>query len=631
MGMTELALQTTLTDQQREYLNMVMQSADSLLRLLNDILDFSKVEAGKLELETIEFSLRDLLGDAMLTFGLRADEKGVELTYLVPPDVPDTLVGDPGRLRQIVINLVGNALKFTEHGEIVVVVIVEEREESQVDLHFVVSDTGIGIPAEKQQQIFESFSQADTSTTRRYGGTGLGLTISKELVKLMGGRIWVESEIDKGSAFHFTVHFGIAQGAPRDAWISPENLAGVPVLVVDDNRTNRRILQDLLTNWGMQPSLAESGPAALALLDAAAVRGAPFRVALLDVLMPDMDGFMLAERIRQQPRLQDCSLIMLSSAGQTENWARCRELGIARYLIKPVKQSDLRDAIARVLGTREEAGSPAGTGPGLVVGPPRSLRILLAEDGLVNQRVACEFLERRGHTVVVAKNGREALEAVDREAFDLVLMDVQMPEMDGFQATKAIRQKERATGGHMPIVAMTAGAFKEDRERCLSSGMDAYLSKPIRAASLYEVIEGLGVASVCRQEVVPSSGEQKPVPAEPPVDWNAALEQVGGSEELLRELMTIFVEESGELMPALRKAIEQQNMPEVRRLAHTIKGAATHLTARSAVAAALRLETMGRDRDLAGADEAYARLEREIEQLKQAVWDYTQSQTSFEK
>jgi len=616
MGMTELALQTSLTDQQREYLNMVMQSADSLLRLLNDILDFSKVEAGKLELESIEFSLRDLLGDAMLTFGLQADEKGVELTYLVPPDVPDTLVGDPGRLRQIVINLVGNALKFTEHGEIVVVVIVEEREEPHVDLHFVVSDTGIGIPAEKQQQIFEAFSQADTSTTRRFGGTGLGLTISMQLVRLMAGRIWVESEVGKGSAFHFTAHFGIAQGAPQDAWISPEDLAGVPVLVVDDNRTNRRILQDLLTNWGMQPSLAESGPAALAQLEAAAGRGTPFRVALLDVLMPDMDGFMLAERIREQPRLQECRLIMLSSAGQMENWSRCRDLGVARYLIKPVKQSDLRDALARVLSTRTGPGGAAGAISTRGPETRRSLRILLAEDGLVNQRVACEFLERRGHEVVVANNGREALEEFGREVFDLVLMDVQMPKMDGFQATQTIREMERATGGHIPIVAMTAGAFKEDRERCLGSGMDAYLSKPIRAATLYEIVEGLARTA---------SGRRKSVSAEPPVDWNAALEQIGGSEELLKELTTVFVQESGELMPALRTAIEQQNMAEVRRLAHTLKGAATHLAAKSVVATAFRLERMGRDGDLSGADEAYASLQRQVEQLWQAAADFTRN------
>jgi len=610
MGMTELALQTTLTDQQREYLNMVMHSADALLRLLNDILDFSKVEAGKLELESIAFSLRDILGDAMLSFALQADEKQVELTYLVPPNVPDTLLGDPGRLRQIILNLVGNALKFTQQGEVVVVVMCDEREESQVDLHFVVTDTGIGIPLEQQQQMFEAFSQADTSTTRRYGGTGLGLTISMQLVKLMSGRLWVESEEGHGSAFHFTVRFGIAQGAPRGAWISPENLAGIPVLVVDDNRTNRRILHDLLTNWGMQPSLAASGPAALEQFEAAAARGTPFRMALLDVMMPDMDGFMLAERIRARPQLHDCILIMLSSAGQMENQVRRQELRIAHYLIKPVKHSDLRDAMIRALSAREQPLVPSAVTPAQTAEGRRSLRILLAEDGVVNQRVAREFLERRGHRVVVANDGREAVEAVEREAFDLVLMDVQMPEMDGLEATRAIRQQERSTGSHLPIVATTAAAFKEDRERCLAAGMDAYLSKPIQPASLYETIEALAVSSPV---------DQPSVPAETIMDWNAALEQLDGSEELLRELMGIFVEESDDLMLGLRQAIGQRNMAEVRRLAHTIKGGAKHFAAHSVEAAALRLETMGRDGDLAGADEAYARLDCEVEQLKRAL------------
>lgn len=608
MGMTELALQTTLTDQQREYLNIVLQSADSLLRLLNDILDFSKVEAGKLEMESIDFPLRDTLGDAMQTFGLRADEKGVELTYLVPPDVPDTLVGDPGRLRQIIINLVGNALKFTEKGEIVAVVIVEELAESQVDLHFVVSDTGIGIAPDKVKQIFEAFSQADTSTTRRYGGTGLGLTISMQLVKLMGGNIWVESELGKGSAFHFTVRFGLAQGKPTHSWISPESLANIPVLVVDDNRTNRRILEDLLTNWGMQPSMAASGPAALAQLDRAATQGAPFRLALLDVMMPDMDGFMLAEKIRQHPHLQECTLIMLSSAGQTENSTRCQELGVARYLIKPVKHSDLRNAIARVLSTRDEASGRQGTHLPQRAEARRSLRILLAEDGLVNQRIAREFLERRGHEVVVVNNGREAVEAVEREVFDVVLMDVQMPLMDGFEATAAIRQREQITGGHIQIVATTAHALKGDRERCLNAGMDGYLTKPIQPALLYEVIDGV---------VLKPPAEIDSVANGPVMDWNAAVNLVGGSEEMLRELLVLFFKESGEYLSSLRQAIDQENLADVRRCAHTIKGSATYFAAPSTVDAATRLETMGKNGDLTGANEALTLLEHEVERLRQ--------------
>jgi CheY-like chemotaxis protein len=434
--------------------------------------------------------LGDSLADAMHTFGLQAAEKGVELAYLIPPDVPDALVGDPGRLRQVIINLVGNALKFTEQGEIVAVVTVDSLEESAVVLHFMVSDTGIGISADKQQQIFEAFSQADTSTTRRYGGTGLGLAISTQLVKLMGGKLWVESEVGQGSEFHFTVRFGIAQGAPAHSWVRPEGLAGIRLLVVDDNRTNRHILRDVLTNWGMRPTIAVDGPDALMHMNEAAIRGEPFELAILDVMMPDMDGFTLAERIRLDPRLQNCALIMLSSAGQTEN-SVCQKLDIARFLIKPVKQSELRETILRVLSTPAESVDSTPTG---FVETPRSLHILLAEDGITNQLVACGLLKTRGHRVVVANNGREAVEAFEREAFDLVLMDVMMPEMDGLEATAVIRQKEQTTGSHIKIVAMTAHALKGDCERCLEAGMDGYLSKPVKPKALYEMIESIASA-----------------------------------------------------------------------------------------------------------------------------------------
>ena len=616
MGMSELALQTSLTDQQREYLNIVLQSADALLRLLNDILDFSKVEAGKLELETIDFLLRDSLGDAMHTFGLKAAEKGVELTYLVPPDVPDALIGDPGRLRQIVINLVGNAFKFTEQGEIVIVVTVESLEESHVELHFIVSDTGIGIPVEKQQQIFAAFSQADTSTTRRYGGTGLGLAISMQLVKLMNGNLWVESTPGEGSAFHFTVTFGLASGAPASFWLSPEGLAGVPVLVVDDNRTNRRILEDLLTNWGMRPGMAVGGREALVQLKDAAKRGEPFRLALLDVMMPDMDGFTLAELIREDPSLEDCTLIILSTAGQTEDSTRCEELGIARYLIKPVKHSDLRETILRTLSTEVVPSAPRRPVPMSVAESPRSLRILLAEDGVINQRVACGLLEKRGHKVIVANNGREAVEAVEREAFDLVLMDLRMPEMDGIEATAAIRQREQTSGNHIRIIAMTADALKGDRDRCLASGMDDYLTKPIRPKILYAMLDGL----------IPTAHiDSVSVPAEAIIDWDAALEQMGGSHGTLREMITPFIEESGELLSELREAIKTQRMEDVHRLAHTIKGTAFCFAAEPTAAAAARLEMMGRSNNLTDADEACASLEYEVERLTQALVDFAKN------
>ncbi|MFL5245247.1 MAG: response regulator [Gemmataceae bacterium] len=614
MGMTELALQTTLSHQQREYLNIVMQSADALLRLLNDILDFSKVEAGKLELEDIEFKLRDSVGDALHTFGLRAAEKRVELTYLVPPDVPDVLIGDTGRLRQVVINLVGNALKFTDQGEIVVVVTVDALEESHAWLHFTVSDTGIGIPLDKQQQIFEAFSQADSSTTRRYGGTGLGLAISMQLVKLMGGQLWVESAPGKGSAFHFTVCFGVPKGAPASFWLPNEGLAGVSVLGVDDNSANRWILKDTLANWGMRPTMAADGPRALAQMEEAVIRGEPFRLALLDVMMPNMDGFQLAEQIRRNPHLRDCILIMLSSAGLTENSGRCQDLGVARYLIKPVKQSDLREAILRVLS---HADKPCRPSDPVVSQQPerwRSKRILLADDGLVNQQVARQLLEARGHKVVVVNNGREAVGALAHDSFDLVLMDVQMPEMDGFQATMAIRQKEQSTGNHIPIVAMTARAMKGDREQCLNAGMDGYLSKPIRSKDLYEKVEGIAASST-DDSVLPVDADQP----ESAMNWNLSVSRVGGREELLRQMATLFLKEIDELMIALRTALSKLDVSKVRRVAHAIKGSAACFAAEPTVAAALSLEFLANDGVLTTAEDSYSLLEREVERLKLAI------------
>ncbi|HEV2131618.1 MAG TPA: CHASE domain-containing protein, partial [Longimicrobiaceae bacterium] len=406
IGMTELLLNTDLTPQQREYAHLVEQSADSLLRLLNDILDFSKIEAGRLELESIPFTLRDVLGDTLQTLGLRAAEKGIELAYRIPPEVPDRLIGDPGRLRQIVVNLAGNAVKFTEQGEVVVTVEAESVTADEVALHVAVRDTGIGIPPEKQQIIFEAFSQADSSMSRQFGGTGLGLAISMELVALMGGRMWVESEPGVGSTFHFTATFALQKGAPRRAPAGPETLHQLPVLVVDDNATNRRILEEMLASWRMRPAMADGAPAALATLDRAAADGQPFRLVLLDGMMPGMDGYTLAERIREQPYGAQIPLMMLTSAGTAGDSARAAKLGIARTLIKPVKQSDLLAAILEVLDIGPEEPQPEEAAAD---GRPEeipSLRILLTEDGLVNQKVAVSLLERRGHSVAVANNGR---------------------------------------------------------------------------------------------------------------------------------------------------------------------------------------------------------------------------------
>jgi CheY-like chemotaxis protein len=469
---------------------MVKSSADSLLALLNDILDFSKIEAGKLDFETIDFHLRDTLDDTIKTLGLQAQQKRLELACHVLPDVPDSLRGDPTRLRQIVVNLLGNAIKFTAEGEVVIQVEMQDESEDEVVLHFAVKDTGVGIPLEKQQLIFEAFTQTDSSTTRKYGGTGLGLAISSRLVNRMGGKIWVESELGQGSTFHFTTRFQLQKVSSRKyAPLGAEALWGLPVLVVDDNATNRRVLQEMLLACEMNPQLTESGSAALAILERANTQASPFALILLDAQMPDMDGFSVAEKIKQDGRFAKSPVIMLTSGGFRGDAARCRELGIQAYLSKPIKRSDLLEAIIAVLGSqsRVEASPSLVTVHSLRESRAR-LKILLAEDNRVNQMLAVRLLEKRGHEVAVATNGQEALEALDKQAFDLILMDVQMPEMDGLQATVAIRKSELKSGKHIPIIAMTAHAMAGDRERCLEAGMDDYITKPIRPEQLNDVL-----------------------------------------------------------------------------------------------------------------------------------------------
>ena len=491
IGMTDLALETELTSEQREYLNIVKLSADSLLMVINDILDFSKIEAKKLDLEPIDFRLHDCLGDITDALAMRAEQKQLELICHILPDVPDYLIGDPGRLRQIIVNLIGNAIKFTEKGEVVLRVEKETETKDNVDLHFSVIDTGIGIPAEDQETIFESFIQADGSTTRRYGGTGLGLTISSQLVKLMNGRIWVESEKGKGSNFQFVVRFGLQKGqiathVPAD----PKNLKDLAILVVDDNTTNRFLLQEILSNWGMKPTPAESGRSALAAMERAFNANNPFTLALIDYQMPEMDGFVLTEKIRQNPQFAGIKIVLLSSIGRRGEVTHCEKLKIDGYLTKPIKQSDLFDTIVTVFGESLIEGKTTTVTRHKIRENRKQLKILLTEDNLINQKLGLRVLENRGHTVTIANNGLEALAILEKESFDLVLMDVQMPEMDGFEATQAIRQKEKETGHHIPILALTAHAMKGDMEKCMEKGMDGYVSKPIKAEELFEVIEG---------------------------------------------------------------------------------------------------------------------------------------------
>ena len=498
LGMTELVLDTDLTAEQRDSLGLVRLSAESLLTVINDILDFSKIEAGKLEIESIPFDLRESLGETMKALGFRAHQKGLELIYEVQPDLPEAVLGDPGRIRQILVNLVGNSIKFTERGEILLSVTQDEESSEAVLLHFAVKDTGVGIPADKQQRVFEAFSQADGSMARKYGGTGLGLTICTRLVGLMGGRIWVESQLGQGSTFHFTLRMAV-QSPPSalPAPLQPEELRNLPVLIVDDNFTNRRVLQGMLDRWGMRPSAVEGGRAALQALEIAKSTGRSFPLILLDGHMPEMDGFTLAALIQKDPELVGAAIMMLTSAGHVGDAARCRELGISAYLVKPVRQGELLSSIRQILqkAAKQEA-VPLVTRHTLREGQNRAqirrhFNILLAEDNLVNQTLALRLLEKRGYVVVVSGDGQAALAALEKDSFDLVLMDIQMPGMDGFEATSAIREKEKRTGGHIPIVAMTAHALKGDQERCIAAGMDGYVSKPIRTSELFSAIESL--------------------------------------------------------------------------------------------------------------------------------------------
>jgi PAS domain S-box-containing protein len=661
IGMTELCLDTQLTREQRDYLNMVKVSAESLLALIDDILDFSKIEARKLELDSVDFVLRDYLDDSIKSLALRAQQRGLELACHVPPGVPEVIVGDPGRLRQIIVNLVGNAIKFTDRGEVIVdVEVVEENAEgkrqtadgrtdsafslqpsaiegvdprSSILLHFSVRDTGIGIPPEQKGAIFEAFTQVDRSTTRKYGGTGLGLTISTQLAKMMGGRMWVDSQVGVGSTFHFSARFGISSEVPGSERVRPvlgrpprhgvlADLHQLPVLVVDDNATNRRILEEILTNWTMRPRTVDSGPAALAALQGAAGQGEPFPLVLLDGHMPDMDGFRLAELIKRDPQFADTTLLMLTSAGQPEDVARCQKLGISAYLTKPVKQSELLDTILTALGAAAGSSLEERAGALAAVTPRPGLRILLAEDHPVNQKLAQAVLEKQGHQVTLVFNGREAVEAISRSrlpdgtCFDLVLMDVQMPEMDGYEATGQIRALEQRTGGHVPIVAMTAYAMKGDREECLRAGMDAYVSKPIKPRELLAVIADLvsGSSSVVKPGTVEASSGPC---SEPVINREEALARAAGDPVILKMLVDLYLETVPRQMAQLREAIGRRDAKEIDRLAHLIKGAVSNFAEKGpAYQAAYNIELLAKKKEFAGLEDAGQELEGQLAQLR---------------
>jgi signal transduction histidine kinase/CheY-like chemotaxis protein len=614
IGMTELLLETGLSAEQREYAQTTQACADSLLALLNDILDFSKLEAKKLELEAIPFSLRDCIHLGVKPLAHRAQQKGLEVACHVAADVPDLLVGDPGRLRQVIVNLFGNAIKFTDHGEVVVRVERASEGPDGVELRFRVTDTGIGIAPEKTGLIFAAFTQADGSTTRQYGGTGLGLSIVTQLVGMMGGTIGVESVPGEGSTFTFTARVGVQQGQVPAGAVAPlEEVGGRHVLVVDDNATNRWVLAEMLSSWRLVPVTVDGPATALPALRRAQAEGVPFDLVLLDSQMPGTDGLSLLGQIRQDPALQGAHVIVLTSIGRPGDARRCREAGADGYLTKPVLGSELLEAIRTVLGSTPagEAERPLVTRHSLRESR-RRLSILVAEDNPVLQTLAQRMLERPGHQVVTVGNGREAVEALAAGAFDLVLMDVHMPAMDGLEATVEIRGRERSNGRHVPIVALTASSLAGDRERCLAAGMDGYVTKPLKADELFAVIESLTAPAAA------SAAHAEDAPADPPapvLDREAMLEHVDGDLGLLAEIVVIYGAEGPQQLADLRAALERRDAPVARRAAHSLKGVLGTLGGRAASAVAARIEHLAADGDLAGAAGTVPELAREMERL----------------
>jgi signal transduction histidine kinase/DNA-binding response OmpR family regulator len=630
IGMTELTLDSKLSPEQRDYLEMVKTSGDQLLDLVNDILDFSKIEAGRFELDPHPFALRDSLAEMLRPLALKAHGKGLELACHVLPDVADNLVGDAGRLRQVITNLVNNAIKFTAAGEVVVTVRSQESgvrsqesgvrsQESEVSeagpadsyiLQFSINDTGIGVPTDKVESIFDPFEQGDGSMARKYGGTGLGLAICKRLVEMMNGRIWCESTPGVGSKFHFIAQLGRSPASRADDTpFLAESLHGLCVLVVDDNATSRQIMTEMLESWNLKPHAVPDSASALAALDAWSVRDERFALALIDAQMPGRDGFTLARQIQERARLAGGIVIMLASVDIPGDVARCRQLGIANYVTKPVRPSDLLNALLSGLSLSPRRASREHVcctdKRGLLDLP---LRILLAEDHVINQRLAVSLLEKDGHSVRVALNGKEALEALEQETFDVVLMDVQMPEMDGFEATAVIRAREKESGRHQPIIAMTAHAMKGDRERCLEAGMDGYVTKPFRRSALFEALAAVSQPRHSSKEEQPQS-----------FDLDAALEIVEGNRELLFELIHLFMEESPGQLADLGRAVSGRDAVEVALRAHSLKGPLTSLGAHAAAEKAWRLEQMGRSSQMDGIDEARDALERELDRLGPAL------------
>jgi len=623
IGLAELLMETDLSPSQKEDLSVINAAAYSLLALINDILDFSKIEAGKLALETVCFPIRDFLGESLRIMASKAHEKRIELAFRVAPDVPEFLLGDPARFRQIVLNLVGNALKFTEIGEVIVDVEREKKTDDTIDLHFSVRDTGIGIPKEKHSGIFGTFEQADGSTSRRYGGTGLGLAVSSQLVDLMGGRIWVESEPGQGSTFHFTACFTVPENeecktAPEPA----DELSGIRALVVDDNDSSKHIIQELLEGWGMTAVTAFGSDEARGYLEPGKESDGRFDLAVIDADMPNPDGIFLARWISTQKWLE-IRMVVLLTPSTLKSRPLLEDLGIKCFALKPISPPELLNAIMVALGKTPQTPEIAQKSPEeLVWENSRPLHILVAEDTPFNQKFITRLLERWNHTAVIAENGILALEILDRESFDLVLMDVQMPEMDGFEATRAIREREKQTGGHTPIIAMTAHAMKGDRERCIEAGMDDYVAKPISREALLNAIQNLIQGeekenNEAAENQIPAVAE--PSDAVPSFDRDTLLDAFDHDMDFLKEAVGMLLEDSPLMLEKIREALETGDAGRLKHTAHALKGMVGNFQAKTTSQAALTLETMGRRGELTDAEEAYETLVREMDRFKKNI------------
>jgi len=615
IGLTEILLKSQQDAESMRHLKLIQDSADSLLTVLNDVLDFSKIEAGKLHIEHLPFEIREVLGDSLKLFGMRAHDKGLELAHHVKPNVPEVVTGDPGRVRQILLNLVGNAVKFTKSGEVVVTVSVEAQTEDTVDLRFAVSDTGIGVSKDAQESIFEAFTQADGTTSRKFGGTGLGLAISKRLVNLMDGRIWVESEEGLGSTFFFTVRYQRTtadQLTKQHSQTLIRSLEGCRVLIVDDNETNQLILSETVKNWGMRPTLANNGSAALRMIKQANSCRKPYSLILLDLQMPEMDGIEVVSQLQAFPATDKPNVIMLSSVEAHANATVRASIGISSYLQKPVKESELLDALTNVAN---DSDPKAATSP--VIHQPwsddvqlRQLNILVAEDNFVNQQLMLKVLQQAGHDVTIAANGREAVEAIQQHSFDVVLMDVQMPEMNGFEATAAIRNLPDKAMRELPIVALTANAMMGDREECLKAGMDAYVTKPVRVKELYAAIA----------KIIPQSNQMEITESDPhfdlPIlDHEDLISKVGQDLDFIRMIVSFFREDCPNHVTSIREAIAAKDTNQLCKSAHSLKGSAGNIGGYRASAAARELEVLARQGRMIECSRAFLSLENSLEDL----------------